>query len=115
MVAAKKSTEKIARRGAPARTPEARENQLVALAYDLAEKQLMDGTISTGVHTALIKAGSTRERLEKEKLSRENTMLKARIDELESAQKTEDFHREVLDSLRMYQGRDIEDDDYDDY
>ena len=42
----KESTEKKIR---PATTPEARENQMIALAVDLAEKQLIEGTASSQV------------------------------------------------------------------
>jgi hypothetical protein len=37
------------RRRAPATTPEARENQLISLAVDLAERQLLEGTASSQV------------------------------------------------------------------
>ena len=38
-------------------TPEARENQLIARAIDLAEKQLMEGTASSQVITHFLKLG----------------------------------------------------------
>ena len=44
----------------PALTPEARENQLVSLAVDLAEKQLREGTASSQVITHYLKLGSTK-------------------------------------------------------
>ena len=62
------SPESSGRRMRPALTPEARENQLVSLAVDLAEQQLRDGTASSQVITHYLKLGSTKERLEKEKL-----------------------------------------------
>ena len=39
----------------PALTPEARENQLIALAVNLAEKQLREGTASSQVITHYLK------------------------------------------------------------
>ena len=54
----------------PALTPEARENQLVSLAINLAEQQLRDGTASSQVITHYLKLGSQKERLEREKLQR---------------------------------------------
>ncbi|MBR1390783.1 MAG: hypothetical protein IJ567_04950 [Lachnospiraceae bacterium] len=51
----------------PALSPEARENQLVSLAVDLAEKQLLEGTASSQVITHYLKLGTTKERLEYEK------------------------------------------------
>lgn len=53
------------RRERPATTPEARENQLIARAVDLAEKQLMEGTASTQVIVHYLRLGSTKERIEK--------------------------------------------------
>ena len=58
----------------PALTPEARENQCISLAMDLAEQQLRDGTASSQVITHFLKAGATRAELEKEKLRKENLM-----------------------------------------
>ena len=55
----------------PALTPEARENQLISLAVDLAEKQLREGTASSQVITHYLKLGSTKERLEKEILEKQ--------------------------------------------
>ena len=41
----------------PALTPEARENQLIALAVDLVEKRLIEGTASSKETTHLLKLG----------------------------------------------------------
>ena len=43
------SSSEPAKKMRPALTPEARENQLIALAVDLAEKQLREGTASAQV------------------------------------------------------------------
>ena len=56
----------------PAETEEGRENQLISLASDLAEKQIREGTASAMVITHFLKLGTTRERLEKQRLEREN-------------------------------------------
>ena len=63
--------------GRPALTPESRENQLVSLAINLAEKQLREGTASSQVITHYLKLGSTQAKLEQEKLKQENELLKA--------------------------------------
>jgi hypothetical protein len=96
---------------APATTVEGRENQLVSLAIDLAEKQLSEGTASAQVITHYLKLGSTREHLEQERLSRENDLLTARVDTLASAKKVEELYSAALDAMRSYAGRlaDIED------
>ena len=57
----KESSEPI-KKMRPALTPEARENQLISLAVDLAERQLLEGTASSQVITHYLKLGSTKER-----------------------------------------------------
>ena len=52
----------------PALTPEARENQLISIAYDLVEKRLLEGTASSQETTHFLKLGSTKERKEKENI-----------------------------------------------
>lgn len=100
----------------PATTDENRENQLVSLAIDLAEKQLGEGTASAQVITHYLKLGSTRERLEQERMYRENELLGARVDAMASAKRVEELYSAALDAMRDYAGREVEryDDDYDD-
>ena len=76
----------------PALTPEARENQLISLAVDLAEKQLQEGTASSQVITHYLKLGSTKERLEKEKLEEENKLLRAKTENLQSQKRVEELY-----------------------
>lgn len=90
----------------PAKTPEGRENQLISLAVDLAEKQLMEGTASSQVITHYLKLGTTREELEKEKLKRENELLKAKAEAYQSAKQVEKLYQEALSAMRAYSGND---------
>lgn len=95
---------------APAKTPEARENQLISLAVNLAEKQLIEGTASPSVITHYLKLGSTKDALEKEKLKRENELLKAKTVALESAERIEELYKEAISAMRMYNGQEVDDD-----
>ena len=88
----------------PALTPEARENQMISLAVDLAEKQLMEGTASSQVITHYLKLGSTKERLEKEKLEEENKLLKARTEALQSAKRVEELYADAISAMKRYSG-----------
>lgn len=90
----------------PAKTPEARENQLVNLAVDLAEKQLLAGTASSQVMTHYLKLGSTKERIEKEILQEQKTLLIAKTDAMRSAKKVEELYQNALDAMRAYSGND---------
>lgn len=99
----------------PATTLEGRENQLISLAADLAEKQMSEGTASSQVITHFLKLGSTRERLEQERLQRENLLLSAKVDQLASAKRIEELYETALNAMRQYAGRPVEayDDDVD--
>ena len=96
----------------PALTPEARENQLISLAVDLAEKQLQEGTASSQVITHFLKLGSTKERLEKEKLEEENKLLKARTEALQSSKRVEELYADAIAAMKRYSGNGGRDDEY---
>lgn len=102
---------KTKRKGAPAKTSEARENQMISLAVDLAEAQLSNGTASAQVLTHYLKLGSSKERLEKEKLERENELLKAKTEALESNKRTEELYANAFKAVRSYRGENEEDTD----
>ncbi len=105
------------RRRAPGKTLEARENQLISLAVDLAEKQLSEGTASSMVITHYLKLGTTRERLEKERLVEENKLLRAKTESLKSMGRMEELMDEAIKAMRQYQGlgnRTEDDDDIED-
>lgn len=97
----------------PATTTEAREDQMVALAVDLAEKQLREGTASSQVITHFLKLGSTKEKLEKEKLMEENKLLKAKTESLKSQQRVEELYSKALQAMQDYSGKRIEEDEED--
>lgn len=88
----------------PARTPEARENQLISLAVDLAEKQLREGTASAQVITHYLRLGTTRERVEREILEEQKKLLEAKTESLQSQKRTEELYKKALDAMRVYSG-----------
>lgn len=94
----------------PAKTPEAREHQLVSLATDLVERQLSEGTASSQVITHYLKLGSTREELEQDKLRRENELLKAKVENMEALGRIEERYEEALNAMRSYAGYDTQED-----
>lgn len=88
----------------PALSPEARENQLISLAVDLAEKQLLEGTASSQVITHYLKMGSTKERIEKEILEKQKELISAKTQSLQSSQKIEELYTNALNAMRNYSG-----------
>ena len=89
----------------PALNPDIRENQLISLAIDLAEKQLREGKASSQVITHYLKLGSSKERLEREKLEKENELLRAKADMIQSAKRSEEFYAEALKAFKTYAGK----------
>jgi hypothetical protein len=94
----------------PATNPEDREKQMVEYADRLAEKQLLEETASSQVITHYLKLGTSRERLEQEKIANENLRLRAQIAQIESQQSSEELVAQVLSALRTYAGVDDDDD-----
>ena len=103
---------KTTRKIRPALTPEARENQMIALAVDLVEQRLLDGTASSQETTHFLKLGSMKNRLEMEKLQEENRLLKARTEALQSAKRVEELYSEAIKAMRRYSGQGSDDDEY---
>lgn len=90
------------RRRAPARTLEERENQMIALAVDNAERMMREGTAPAQIVTHYLKLGSSRERLEKEKLASEVSLLKIKEEAIASEKRVEELYREAMDAFRSY-------------
>lgn len=107
------SAPKKARKLRPASTPEGRENQLISLAMDLAERQLKEGTASSQVITLFLKLASTREKLEQERLQRENLLLSAKVDAISSAKRMEELYAEAISAMKRYAGHSTDDLDED--
>lgn len=97
----------------PALTPEARENQMIALAVDLAEKQLIEGTASSQVITHFLKLGSTKEALEKQILEKQKDLISAKTSKIESEKRIEELYTNALNAMRNYSGQYDGDDDED--
>ena len=106
----KSSTSGSTRKMRPALTPEARENQMISLAVDLAEQQLREGTASSQVITHYLKLGSTKERIEKEILEKQKELISAKTRALESAERIEELYAEAISAMRRYSGNGEADD-----
>lgn len=101
----------------PAITPEARENQMIALAVDLAEKQLIEGTASSQVITHYLKLATTKEKIEREILEKQKELIVAKTENLQSAKRIEELYSNALKAMQNYSGQtcSMEDDENDDY
>lgn len=99
----------------PALTPEARENQMIALAVDLAEQQLLDGTASSQVITHYLKLGTTKERIEKEILEKQKDLITAKTEALKSAKRIEELYSNAIKAMRSYGGHSDNEEEEDNY
>ena len=107
-VRASRSTIKIR----PALTPEARENQLISMAVDLAEQQLIDGTASSQVITHYLKLGSMKNKYEMEKLKAENELLRAKAKSIEDQADMKQIYTDAINAMKRYSGHGDESDEY---
>lgn len=92
--------------------PEVREKQLIALAVNRAEQQLLDGTASSQVITHYLKLGTKNAELEREKLKKEVAVLEAKAEMLQANKNAEKKYDEVLKALKVYNGFGEENDYY---
>lgn len=99
-------------RNTPAYSPERRENQLISLAVDLAEKQLLEGTATSQVITHYLKLGTKQHDLELEKLQRENDLLTAKIENIRTMAHLEEMFDSAMKAMMSYSGDCDVDDEY---
>lgn len=97
----------------PATTPEGRENQLIALAMEEAERVIRSGKATSQLLTHFLKLGSTREELEKQRLDNENKLLKAKVDAIASGQRMDELYAKAIKAMRTYAGQPGDEDDSD--
>ena len=103
----------------PALTPEARENQLIALAIDCVEERLLNRTASSQVTVHFLKLASSKYKVELEKMKLENELIQAKTKAIADAADMKELYSEAIKAMRLYSGQgsesDPEDDEDDDY
>jgi hypothetical protein len=104
MAARRRGSQDAESRGRPATSPEQRENELIALAHDEAERQIRNGDASSQVITHFLKLGSSREQLEQQRLAHENELLQVKREAIESQKRVEELYVNALDAMRSYSG-----------
>lgn len=96
----------------PALSPEARENQMAALAMDLVEQRLRDGTASSQETTHFLKLVSSKAKLEQERLKLENELVAAKTKALANAEEIKVLYEDAIKAMRRYAGHG-DDEEYD--
>lgn len=106
---------KTTRKQAPAKTVEGREQQMVALAMDLAEKKLRDGTASNQLICHFLKYGSVQNQMERENIKADVELKKAKVESIHAQKATEEMFTEAIAALKGYQGNIFNSDDDEEY
>lgn len=103
-MAGKKRSDKNSER-APARTLEGREEDLIRVAYDEAERQIRSGKASTSLILHFVKQGSRRERLEQESIRGKMDLDKAKIRHIETDEKILELYEDAIKAMSSYRGQ----------
>lgn len=98
----KKIKKEPKRKQIPARSPKERENQLINLAIDLAERQLRDGSATSQVITHFLKLATTKEQLENERLRADLKLSNAKVKHLESQNTSQELYEKALNAFKSY-------------
>ena len=109
------SSEQPVKKLRPALTPEARENQLIALTIDLVEKRLLEGTASSQETTHFLKLATSKAQLEKERAILENELIRAKTEQIKSQERIEELYANAIKAMSRYQGFSSSEEDEEDY
>ena len=82
---------------------------MIALAMDVVEKRLRNGTASSQETTHFLKLGSIKEKKELALLEQELQLKRAKTESLQSAKRVEELYSKALDAMRSYSGREVDD------
>ena len=105
------TTSSTSKRRRPGLTPEARENQLIADAMDMAEEQIRNRTASSQVLTHFLKLATTKMELEKEKIRYDIELSKAKTEAIQSSQHTEELYKNAIKAMQRYSGQGASEED----
>lgn len=103
--------EQSKRRSKPADNPESREKQLIALAYNLVEKRLREGTATSQETTHFLRLGSLNARLEQDILKNKAKKMEAEIKHIQSQDRVEELYANALAAMRSYSVNNDNDDE----
>ena len=103
-VSKKSSVDKAQRRFAPATDTESRENQLISLAVEAAERGLLKPNPSNQIVLHYLKLGTTKLQLEKEKLKKENLLLESKTRAIDAAAKNDELYAQAISAMQIYSG-----------
>lgn len=92
-------------------TPEARQNQLIALATDLVEERLRDGTASSQETTHFLKLATREAQLKNQLLEMQSELAAAKRDSIRREEHRDELFAEAIAAMKKYQGNSDSDED----
>ena len=100
----KEAEPKKKRTSRPAMSPEAYENRLINKAYKAVEKRIDSGEATAAELVHFLRQGSIREQLELEKMKKENELLRAKTESIQSQKEVKELYSEAINAFRRYSG-----------
>lgn len=89
-------------RSKPSHTPEGRENQLIALAYDKVEERIINNQATSQELVHFLRLGTEKAKLEKEKLKIDKELAEAKIKSLGSDEELKELTKKALTAFSSY-------------
>lgn len=89
-------------------SPEAIENEMIALAYREVERRIRNHEASSQELVHFLKMGSEKERLEREKLEAEMELQKVKADAIEAGKHMEQMYEDAINAMKLYSGAEEE-------
>lgn len=84
--------------------PESREQQMIGLAVDEAERRLRDGTASSQIIVHYLNLATTQAQLNLEIARQDLELKKAKTEAIESDKRMEQYYLDAIDAMRRYSG-----------
>lgn len=85
-------------------SPDARENQLIALAMDTAEERMLNGTASSQEIVHFLRLGSSLVKLQKEEIRERIELDKSKVKAIESAEEYKKLYESAIEAMKSYGG-----------
>lgn len=84
------------------RDPEAYQNYMTSIAYDLVEERILNGTASAQETVYFLKLGAEKTKLENEILELQKDLVKAKTEALKSQQVSEELYAQAIAAMQDY-------------
>lgn len=88
---------------------EVRESQCIALAYDLVEQRLREGTATSQETTHFLRMGSTKELRDRKLDEMELELKAAKKEAIEAARRVEELYKDAIMAVQTYRSPAIQD------